>query len=405
MDSVNYENNRSPLEAMETRTRMNAFKIQFQSGEILNDEKTMEQLKKINQLKNIKSAVRQEMDWFSDVYEIPASIEKYPPQQFIAKFQSLLYHTPYDMEVPGYAMLPGELSKLCCERWLSSDHVYWFSEQINASQKDILCVYINHVSDVERFACNILSAPGGIPSSLLFIVNIGKDDRNVYMGSDSQPGVHWTIFLVDRDGKCLYGDSLGWKMPYDLIDKVKLFVRCIWSSNVEDYTVRYCHDPSGTSINSDHVCKSGCSTLYPLQTDSSICGVVSLLMAGVASTNKPLFNSLTRNLESDDSDKDSALSFAHITNPTKFSDYLRRVLIAWFMDGTFDCRYLLPVSTKDAQTATDNKNGDELRINNYNILTTWILLITSLGTCTYNVFQNKTKSFFPLFVPSFIFPR
>ena len=37
-----------------------------------------------------------------------------------------------------------------------------------------------------------------------------------------------------------------------------------------------------------------------------------------------------------------SVSFQHLSDPTKFSCYLRRVLIAWFAEGRIDTRLLVP---------------------------------------------------------------
>ena len=318
----------------------------FPSGDRIYDQNSLEEIQRIHRLQNSKVAIAQELDWFAEVNETPVSLQKYPPQNSLRTFQKLLYDTPYNQEVPGYGMYPGELAKLCCQRWLSSDHMHWFTEKINSSQKSSVCVYINHVSNVERTIERLMSSRSDKPTRVIFLVNVGRDEDDTYIGNDINPGVHWTICILHRDTKAVvYGDSLGWKMPYDLLDKIQPYVTSLWSDKLTEYSTRYCHDPSGTS-GVEHICQATCSCFYPLQKDSSICGVVVLLMAGLAFADNPSFNYLLSNDES--GAEPASASLMHLTDPTLFSGYLRRVLITWFAEKTIDICYLLPAGPQFA---------------------------------------------------------
>lgn len=135
---------------------------------------------------------------------------------------------------------------------------------------------------------------------------------------------------TQRHKTVVYGNSLGWKMPHYLLEKIRPYVTFLWSKNEAEYSTRYCQDTVGTSA-AEHICQSTCSSFYPLQKDSSICGVVVLLTAGLAFADQPSLNYL---LSNDDSGAGPASSrVAHLTDPTLFSGHLRRVLITWFAGG------------------------------------------------------------------------
>lgn len=119
-------------------------------------------------------------------------------------------------------------------------------------------------------------------------------------------------------------------MPHYLLEKIRPYVTFLWSKNEAEYSTRYCQDTVGTSA-AENICQSTCSSFYPLQKDSSICGVVVLLIAGLAFADQPSLNYL---LSNDDSGAGPASSrVAHLTDPTLFSGHLRRVLITWFAGG------------------------------------------------------------------------
>ena len=332
-------------------------KCSFPSGEKIYDHNSLEKLQTIHTLQNIKSDAKRELDWFSEEYDIPVFLQKRPSQTSIRVFQNLLYESPYNLEVPGYGMVPNELAKLCCERWLTSDHMYWFAQKINSWQRSTVCFYLNHVSNVERIAEKLLSSRPDTPTCVVLLINVGRDGDDVYIGEDAHPGIHWTICVVDRDERNMfYGDSLGWKMPKDLLQRLQPYLTSFWSENIAEYSVRYCHNPAGTT-DTGHTCQATCSSLYPLQTDSSICGVVVLLMAGLAFADRQNFNHMLSNVESRAGS--ASLTFRHLTDPTKFSCYLRRVLIAWFVEEAFDSRYLLPTCpVTESESQNVKKEGN-----------------------------------------------
>ena len=49
----------------------------FPSGEKMYDQNCLEKIEKIYQMQNVKSDVQRELDWFSEDYLIPPSLQKY----------------------------------------------------------------------------------------------------------------------------------------------------------------------------------------------------------------------------------------------------------------------------------------------------------------------------------------
>ena len=143
----------------------------------------------------------------------------------------------------------------------------------------------------------------------------------------------------------VYGDSLGWKMPHDLLEKIRPYVTFLWSENEAEYSTSYCQDTVGTS-EAEHICQATCSSFYPLQKDSSIRGVVKLLIVGLAFADQSSFNYLLSNDESGAGPASSRV--AHLTDPTLFSGYLHLVLITWFAEEAIDIWHLLPASSQFA---------------------------------------------------------
>jgi len=106
---------------------------------------------KLIQAKDVKQSVKQELDWFA-LERLNPRVILQPSTVSINNFRSLIHNHPMDNEIQGLNMVPGELARLCCKRYLSGDHVHWIIDKLNMQQNKVLCIYLNRVIDIERFA-------------------------------------------------------------------------------------------------------------------------------------------------------------------------------------------------------------------------------------------------------------
>ena len=255
-------------------------------------------------------------------------------------------------------MAAGELSKLCCTRWLSCDHMDWMIQELNKVQGETKCVYMNFVLHIDCFIARRITPLQQKPSKYLFVLNVGKNrDGSVYLGSDAQPGNHWTMCHVDMHKKVItYGDSLAWSSPKHLLDKIEQYVRGTHNiyEQILSYSFVYAHEPSSVGPNG-HLCGSLCVSLYPLQRCASVCGVVALVMAAIACLAPGFFEELTER-------KLSGPRRIHPTflkDPTKYSKYLRLVLMCWFAEKRIDVSNVLPAkSVPTPSSSTTQKKTD-----------------------------------------------
>ena len=91
---------------------------------------------------------------------------------------------------------------------------------------------------------------------------------------EPRPGCHWTLCHVDIAAKkIVYGDSLAWPAPNDLLGKVDSYLKAVCKDDdVSNYSVAILHDPTSKCPKSGaHRCGDTCASFYPLQTCSSIC--------------------------------------------------------------------------------------------------------------------------------------
>ena len=149
------------------------------------------------------------------------------------------------------------------------------------------------------------------PTSLFFALNVGKDSSgNVFIASGSRSGCHWTMCHVDREKKkIVYGDSLAWSVPVDLLPRLEQFIEHIYGECLSDYSVFECHTSSNVFTEREHKCGFSCASKYPLQVNRRRC------------TFKCLHKC-----------------------PTRYTKYLRRVIMGWIGEKSINPEHVVPSS-------------------------------------------------------------
>ena len=137
----------------------------------------------------VTECVKKELDWLSSHCLIPQSIAVTPKRENIEKIVSLIHDQPYNMLLNDYDMFPDELARLCGDRYLSGDHMLFISKLMNTLQTDFVCLYHNYkhasMSELQK-NCN----PN---ANMVAIFNVGKNARGTFIGSDENPGCHFSI--------------------------------------------------------------------------------------------------------------------------------------------------------------------------------------------------------------------
>ena len=300
------------------------------------DLKTVLNCKSIHKIKSIKEAVRQEIDWFNEEALRPRTIKSISPVALNC-FKSMVFYNPYCTDVKGSCMSPEELSRLCCRRYLSGDHMLWTVSKLNEMQLDAHCIYLNYIKDPKSYIERRIKGLSSLPEKLILLQNVGRQaNGEVHLGSDVNPGCHWTIAVYHRSNNLLlYGDSLGWTLPVDFLERVLPYIRIMY--NTDDVTVKMMHNPQIQDGRGNHVCKSGECTNYPLQRCFNVCGVITIAIAVLSSLCAEMFSAIVAPKKENGKDM-------WIQDPTKYNKYLRRVLMCWIAEGKIEKDYLLPIA-------------------------------------------------------------
>ena len=319
------------------------------------DVQMINELLQVHKAMEIKQEVSRELDWFADATNCPTDVVSQPDQKHIRNFQSLIYSKRYDEILSGYDASAEELSRLCCTRWLSGDHMSWITQKINSMQEETFCIYLNFIRETDRFVTKRIQPLQQKPTKFLFLINVGKSrDGNVHFGSNQQPGNHWTTCHVDtRERVVTYCDSLAWPSPVNLLERIGEFIQTTHNEAVSLYSFVYAHDPSSTGPQG-HQCLSSCASLYPLQRCGNVCGVVVIIVAAIACLANDLFRQLTKKIDN------APQCSIFLSDPTKYSKYLRLVLISWFGAKSVSLSNILPLFDTDVEVPfkqqTDTKS-------------------------------------------------
>ena len=300
--------------------------------------------------KEVKPSVEQEINWFNAPKLVPRSVASQPPTTAINCFKSLIRNHPNLQDIPGYGLKPGVLAQLCNTREITGDLVSFLISLLNSTQSSVHCIIANDVRNIGRYVARRID-PNCLPKYLLFITNVGSyGDGRTFCGSDAKPGCHWTIAFYSHDNRTLsYGDSLGWAMPEDLRGKIDNFADKVFGCNRDPIRVVLCHDPK-VHRHGVRECGESCSKRYPFQRCGKVCGVVVLVMAAIACHDLKFWLDITTNQRPNDT------PLWYLSEPTKYSKYLRLVLMAWFAEQRININFILPAMQT---TIIDESDSDE----------------------------------------------
>lgn len=315
------------------------------------DTNCIDILLKLHTAKGIQAAVEQEMNWFSRTYNKPQTVSQHPPASLIANFQNMLYSNRYDEIRQPHLMSANELAMVCANRWISSDHICWMMKTLTDSQVDTYCIFLNGVlgkdpTTLRRFRSGNTDMP--LPSKFVFVINVGRNETGIFFGTDHQQGCHWTLCHVDIAAKkIVYGDSLAWPAPNGLLSKVDRYLKAVCKDDdVSNYSVAILHDPTSKCPKSGfHRCGGTCAQFYPLQTCSSICGIVVMVAAAIACHNLEFFQHIST------AHGHATKSFppVFLQTPSRFGKYLRLAVASWIAGNAVNTEHVIPQLWKQCQ--------------------------------------------------------
>ena len=316
---------------------------------------------KLHKARDVKQAVRKELEWFSSTTLIPNSIHISLPVVSMNAFKSFIHDSSYLDKLPLFDMVPEELARVWGRRYLSDEHMLWAVAKLNESQSDVLCVYINFVRNIRRFCQKQMSEHRMLPKKILFLMNVGfSSTGKTFLGSDARSGCHFSLAVFGSANNVMtYGDSLGWPVPENLKDTVNEYVGALFEKEQREITINECHSSTST-FNGLHRCQELCNAFYPLQNDGDLCGVISIIMASIVCLSPNFAEHVF--VTPYGSKKD--FPYLYLSEPSKYGKYLRSVLAIWMVESHIDIQRVVPTSWKHslAEVQISSDSDDDINI-------------------------------------------
>lgn len=316
----------------------------------------------LHRAREIRAMVEQEIDWFAESFKSPASVHAIPPRTSLNAFRSSIHNHRYSQILRDFEMDPQELSRLCCNRYLAGDHMRWVVNQLNAQQKGLLCLYANSIISVGNFV-RLNVDRQSLPKRIGIILNVGKrrhvnngnEEWEVFMGAMGREGNHFSTAVVDTESNIItYGDSLGWGVPKTLLTFIRRLYVQIFQRQMPDMEMNVCHPTPDSSA--FHECSRRCASLYPLQQNGTVCGVVAIVVLAIACLAPRYYSVLTDKMLRGA----NHLPSLFISRPHTYAKYLRRVIMTWFSEKYISIKYITPTQLLGLDMNNQN-NADALK--------------------------------------------
>lgn len=127
-----------------------------------------------------------------------------------------------------------------------------------------------------------------------FALNVKQqNERSVLTGN----GNHWTYFVFSTTlDELYYGDSLGWKLPLNLLSIMKPIFEALYSASGKTYVKPHIPVLMHQSVapNTQHKCSRYCFQAFPQQKCANACGLSPVFMAAVAATRESVWSSIIK---------------------------------------------------------------------------------------------------------------
>ena len=211
--------------------------------------------------------------------------------------------------------------------WLTDSTLKYIADIINDTRNDTLCFVLQHPSllFIDKFKAKLEKIKAGQEvKNIIIVLNIARSENGrtdiALEGSDG--GCHWTLlfFQTSDSSTWYYGDSLAWPFPSNHDVLLTSLKRVQEMSGLSLLSPKiHCqalHDSN--NVFSKHTCTRKCKPFYPIQTCSSMCGVISAVMMGMLAQDQNLWPNKITSLP---------LQLEWIRHPTNFSDFMRKTLI------------------------------------------------------------------------------
>eukprot|EP00794_Sanderia_malayensis_P013540 gene13540-14944_t len=297
----------------------------------------------VHRLSDIATKVREEQRWLNSMLsEADFCLNV---KNDLLSYKLLLEKTPDGQAVFDYnkAILANDIATLAGREWTNFSIISGVVKLMNNAGGDTYAFILNDLLLMnKKQLCKLVYEIEGSPKYLLLVSNVGKS-KETFLSTPSRKGCHWTFTFVDLEKKqWFYCDTLGWAAPNDLRSQVNSVTEVFYE--VKAITSRpfrgcrpfrgfiNCHIPSKTG---NHACVSECFPNFPFQTCGNICGIIVIVLAGIAVRAPDLWKNVFLSRSNMIPDE-----LEWLLDPSTHSDRLRVAVISWLLQGRIDVHAL-----------------------------------------------------------------
>ena len=295
-------------------------------------------------LKTQRSEIEQELSWLSRVsshVHQPVGTPKVDTA-IARRLISHIQNKPGNEKCNDVKISVDNLKQLVASRWINSEILDRFVAIINLQSSETYALSLSIGRDASQVAAKLARTfkkkwPDSLPKKMVFYVNVVNVNNITYLDYANidgvlLPGNHFAtcVYYFESD-TLFYGDSLGYPFPVSLEGIFKDILALVGSKErAERCKIKSIHCTSLGTNASGHVCNNKCWSHFPLQTDSTICGIATLMCMALAAFDDASFFSL-RGLPSN-----RFSHFRYIKDVSQYNDFLRLTAAKWLFTGYID---------------------------------------------------------------------
>ena len=246
---------------------------------------------KCHQLRELKKRVSSEKLWIKKMIDTYTDYEEY-----LLLYQEVLLKNVDDSLALNKScnkrLLTSDIALMANSSWINLELINFFCEMLSKNKENHVFMTLPELllisSDIQSTVSSWKAK--GI-ESFCFIVNCRREGSTTYTANQKQMGNHWSSFIINiKENLCIYGDSLGWSFPVDLVKILSFFMEAVDSIyNISTKSIvnnLIC----GHKPHSSNKCVKGhCIHDFTYQGQNmDICGVAALFTSLVISKNSNL---------------------------------------------------------------------------------------------------------------------
>ena len=232
------------------------------------------------------------------------------------------------------SLLICDICRLTCNRWFSCSTIQVFLELWNKSVTNVKFILFSMIHYISYDALKELIKSWkdqGVASSCA-IVNICLSERGSTLVADSKnSGNHWVcVHFRFQPYRWAYSDALGYPVPENLLQCLENLNKAVsltykgGAYNESNLIITHFHDAANERLHT-----SSCMKYFPLQRiDVDVCDPASIVSEVVFSIDT-FSSSILKT-------KSLPKRFSWLSMLDKYSEFIRKFLIAWFVKKEID---------------------------------------------------------------------